>query len=209
MDNDQTNQEIMGKSNQDFQNLADLGLTGLLVGAAISTGAGLLGEGTKSAAGAAWEYIKREGPVALRVLATWQDGNCPCVAFEFLNLTGHGAYIEDMWLLEPARNFSFYVWHRPRAEIGGFGQKIESPWVKSADRFPIYVPPLAKAEIGIRLTDDAAKLLSSNLVANIQYKYSVVGGEHAAVAPEKCVKKVSFRIRAAGPAYIPKPQQNQ
>jgi hypothetical protein len=165
-----------------------------------TVGISLFGKGTETAASAAIEYLRREGPVTVTVLASWSKDQCYFLALEFHNLTGHGAYLEEIWVSEPAKNIDIDFAAKATRE-DSFGTSEEVKWLASAGYFPKYISAQGTTKFAVRMKDDQAKTLSSATVAGLSYKFTVVGGGYVETPPKKSIKVARVRLRTAGPAF--------
>jgi hypothetical protein len=84
-----------------------------LTGLEIPILAAILGSVSKSAADVSVKgteaiiaHLRKEGPVAYRILASWKESGHYCLAIEFLNVTLHGAYVETIQIVKPEKDFS-------------------------------------------------------------------------------------------------------
>jgi hypothetical protein len=191
-----------------------------MTGAEIAIAAAILGGVSKSAADvgvkgteALIAYLRKEGPMAHRVLASWKEGKDYCIAIEFLNTTLHGGYVEKVETVKPARNFDIKLARPKRAEkpmnLGDEKEAVEAnsarrplKWVKQDDLLPLYVAPAGTAVVLLQLKDDVAGTLAKTPVATLSYDFSIIGGSDAQTAPHKKPKQAEVRLRDKGPFYL-------
>lgn len=167
------------------------GLETIIATAAAKVFAEKVGKGAETPTTAAIDYLRREGPVAHTVVASWFDKECYCAALEFHNLTLHGAYVEKIWVTEPTRDIGLEV-----PDVTG-----KSDWVKPAGYFPIYLPAQQTKQILVRLKEELAGTLSAVKVAGISYGFTISGGADVDTASTKNVKVARVRLRRAGPVF--------
>jgi hypothetical protein len=194
----------------------------ILTGAEIAFIAAAIGGASKSAADvgvkgteALLAYVRKEGPMTHRILASWKEGLSYCIALEFINLTVHGGYVEDVDVTKPSKDFGYQVARAVRHDANriGFdkdkendgqehGAKRPIRWEKRDTLFPLYVPPAGTAAVLIKLTDDVSKTLGSTSVITLAYQFSIVGGSDAKTTPNKKPKEADVRLRNKGPLYL-------
>jgi hypothetical protein len=191
----------------------------MITGAEIPVIAAILGGISKSVADvgvkgseALIAYMRKEGPIAHRVLASWRESKDYCVAVEFLNVTVHGGYVEKIESTKPSKDLDFRVASARRivespgisfgreekvaAEVGGAKHPIR--WQKQLALLPLYVASAGTAEILLRFKDDAARTLARTRMVTLSYEFSIVGGGHSQAKP----KEVEIRLREHGPYYL-------
>lgn len=193
----------------DFIETAAL-ISALLGGIAGATGKSAVEAGIKGS-GLLVEYLRKEGPLAYRVLASWREDNAPCVAIEFINVTLHGAYVESIESIKPGKDFAFDVAKpkrkgRPIAigideDADGEESHPALTWTKPEATLPVYVAPAAAVTVLIRLADDAAGTLRKSTEATLRYHYAIVGGSYTDGSGAK-PKDITVRLRSAGPHFL-------
>ena len=104
-----------------------------LTGAEIAFIAAMISGGSKSladlgikGADALVTFLKNEGPVASRVLASWTEHAHYVIALEFVNTTIHGGYVESLAVTKPGSNFGFDV-ALPQRKQGGISIPGDKP----------------------------------------------------------------------------------
>ncbi len=191
----------------------------VLTGAEIAFIAAMISGGSKSladlgikGADALVTFLKNEGPMASRVLASWTEHAHYVLALEFVNTTIHGGYVESLAVTKPGPNFDFDV-ALPKRKEGGVRIPGDTPapgevptgeffWKKQVDRLPLYVAPAESSTIVIRLKDDNAKTLSRADTVEFSYEFSITGGKDASNDRKKSTKHTTVRLRKHGPAYL-------
>ena len=81
-------------------------------------------------------FLKNEGPMGSRVLASWTESALYVIALEFVNTTIHGSYVESLAVTKPGSNFDFDVAlpERKRKEAGVSFSPGHDDRRRSADR---------------------------------------------------------------------------
>ena len=208
---------------QKSQKTATHAPSALITGAEIPIIAAIVGGMSKSAADvgvkgteALIAHLRKEGPMAHRILASWKEAKDYCFAVEFLNITFHGGYVEKIESSKPSKDFDFKV-ARPRrikktpsagfggdeavsAEANGANRPLE--WQEQAALLPLYVAPAGTAEILLRLKDDAARTLAKTRAVTLSYEFTIVGGKDAKIASHASRKEADVRLREHGPYYL-------
>ena len=157
-------------------------------------------------------FLRNEGPIAHRVLASWSEAARFVVALEFVNTTMHGGYVEALAVTKPGANFDFDI-ALPKRKPGHAGLGVNRPaagevpvgeffWKKQVDALPLYVAPGESSTIVLRLTDDQSKTLSRARTVEFSYEFSMAGGKDAASDQKKSTKSALVRLRKHGPAYL-------
>lgn len=183
----------------------------ILGGAAGAVGKSAVEAGVKGSQ-ALIEYLRKEGPMAHRVLASWKEGKSPCLALEFINVTLHGGYVETIEVVKPSTNFDFDLatTQRKNAEVGLDGSAREDDsgarkpvvWKKQTELLPLYVPPAGTARLLLGLKDDVSGTLAKTPLVTLSYQFSIVGGDLADTDPSKKPKEIRVRLRTQGPFYL-------
>lgn len=163
-------------------------------------------------AGTLLAWLRDEGPMAYRVLASWSEAKQYVIALEFVNMTPHGGYVEEISVTKPAMNLGFHVALPKRKQEGmGLGGKPapgevppgEFVWCKTTDLLPLYVAPGDSSTIVLRLIDDQAGTLSRSDSAELSYEFSITGGKEASNNKKKQnTKRATVRLRKHGPLYL-------
>ncbi|MCW5621675.1 MAG: hypothetical protein KIS79_11265 [Burkholderiales bacterium] len=186
-------------------------ISAVLAGAAGAAGKSAVEAGVKGSQ-ALIEYLRKEGPMAHRVLASWKEGKSPCLALEFINVTLHGGYVETIEVVKPSANFDFDLAFTKRKDASiGWGNSAREDdsgarkpvvWKKQTELLPLYVPPAGTATLLLGLKDDVAGTLAKTSLVTLSYQFSIVGGDLADTDPSKKPKEIRARLRTQGPFYL-------
>jgi hypothetical protein len=159
-------------------------------------------------------YFRNEGPMAHRVLASWMEDSQYCIALQFINMTLHGGYLEQLNVTKPENDFAFRV-AMPSRQIAGptfpgdtssvkEGMVGQFQWRKEQELLPLYIAPGSVDTVVLRLQDDQGKTLSKAPVVELSYEFSISGGKEAANDQKQNTKRATVRLRKSGPAYLKK-----
>lgn len=176
-------------------------ITEMFFTAAIKFGFDMLSTGMEAGVGAGLSRLKEINPLPHRVVASWYNSNIKryCCCLEFLNLTGHGVYLENMFVSVP-RNISFSVYSRTTKNEGSIGFDTPLASASTENHLPFYIPSGLQQPkpLIVTLEDDGDGTLSRTGIVTLNCSISVVGGPKS---KKTLNEKISFRIRKKGPYY--------
>jgi hypothetical protein len=164
-------------------------------------GGDVVSGGVRWAAASALPLASRKEVIACRILASWFEETRYCIAIEFLNLTMHGAYLEEMKISKPSDmefDLSGVVASasNPSGVISGPDPKHD--WLASGTKLPLYLPALGSLELVVGLKDNDA--LKDDASAQLLYRFAVADGTEVGLL-HKNETKINALLRRRGPNF--------